>query len=44
MTTKCVYRDELNLEYTLNEIRKNKRIQFDSEIVDVFYTYLSKIE
>jgi len=36
MTSKRVYRDELNLEYTLNEIRKNKGTQFDPEIVDVF--------
>ena len=36
MTSKRIYRDELNLEYTLNEIRKNKGSQFDPEIVDIF--------
>lgn len=36
MTSKRVYRDELDLEYTLNEILKNKGTQFDPEIVDVF--------
>ncbi|MFC7687491.1 HD-GYP domain-containing protein [Ureibacillus sp. GCM10028918] len=36
MTTKRVYRDEFDLEYALDEIRKNKGIQFDPEIVDVF--------
>ncbi|RUL48709.1 HD-GYP domain-containing protein [Lysinibacillus antri] len=36
MTSKRVYRNELDLNYTLNEIRKNKGTQFDPEIVDVF--------
>ncbi|MBO1510237.1 HD-GYP domain-containing protein [Metabacillus bambusae] len=36
MTSKRVYRDELDLDYTLNEIRKNKGTQFDPDIVDVF--------
>ena len=36
MTSKRVYRNELDLEYTLNEIRKNKGTQFDPEIVEVF--------
>lgn len=36
MTTKRVYRDEIELESTLNEIRINKGKQFDPEIVDVF--------
>lgn len=36
MTTKRVYRDEIELESTLNEIRKNKGTQFDPEIVDIF--------
>ncbi len=36
MTTKRVYRDELNLDYTLNEITKNKGTQFDPEVVDAF--------
>lgn len=36
MSSKRVYRDELELEYIFNEIRENKGIQFDPEIVDVF--------
>lgn len=36
MTTKRVYRDELSLDYTLNEIWKNKGTQFDPEVVDAF--------
>ncbi len=36
MTTKRVYRDEFDLEYALNEVRKNRGTQFDPEIADVF--------
>ena len=36
MTTKRVYMDELSLDYTLNEIWKNKGTQFDPEVVDAF--------
>jgi len=36
MTTKRVYRDAFDIEEALNEIRKNKGTQFDSEIVDIF--------
>ena len=36
MTTKRVYRDEFDINYALNEIRKNKGTQFDPEIADVF--------
>jgi len=36
MSSKRVYRNELNLEYILNEIQKNKGTQFDPEIVNVF--------
>ncbi|GAA3315814.1 hypothetical protein GCM10020331_011560 [Ectobacillus funiculus] len=44
MTSRRVYRSELNLEYTLNEIRKkNKGTQFDPEIADIFFlVYLRK--
>lgn len=36
MTSKRVYRDQLDLDYALNEIRRNKGKQFDSDIVDIF--------
>ena len=39
MTTERVYREELSLDYTLNEIRKNKGTQFDPDIVDLFLVY-----
>ena len=42
MTSKRVYRHELDLEYTLNEIHKNKGTQFDPEIVDVFLSLFDK--
>jgi putative nucleotidyltransferase with HDIG domain len=36
MTSKRVYRNEIDLENTLIEIKKNKGTQFDPEITDVF--------
>lgn len=36
MTTKRVYRNKIDLETTLIEIKKNKGTQFDPEIADVF--------
>lgn len=36
MTTKRVYRDNLGLDFALNEIKKNKGTQFDPEIVEIF--------
>lgn len=36
MSSKRVYRNELDLEYTLDEIRQNKGTQFDPQIVDAF--------
>jgi putative nucleotidyltransferase with HDIG domain len=42
MTSKRVYRNEFNLEYTLDEIRKNKGTQFDPDIVDIFLSLFEK--
>lgn len=42
MTSKRVYRSDFDLEYTLDEIRKNKGTQFDPEIVDVFLSSFEK--
>ena len=42
MTTKRVYREELSLDYTLNEIQKNKGTQFDPEIVDTFLSLFER--
>ncbi|GIN41499.1 hypothetical protein J19TS1_44480 [Heyndrickxia oleronia] len=36
MSSKRVYRDQLDSEYILDEIRKNKGKQFDSQMVDIF--------
>jgi len=42
MTSKRVYRGKIDLEYTLDEIRKNKGTQFDPEITDVFLSLFEK--
>jgi HD-GYP domain-containing protein (c-di-GMP phosphodiesterase class II) len=36
MTTKRIYRNEIDLDTTLKEIKKSRGTQFDPEIVDVF--------
>lgn len=36
MTTKRIYRKQIDLKNTINEIKKHKGTQFDPEIVDVF--------
>jgi putative nucleotidyltransferase with HDIG domain len=36
MSSRRVYRNELELNYILNEIRNNKETQFDPQIVDIF--------
>jgi len=42
MTSKRVYRQEIDLDYTLNEIQKNRGVQFDPEITDVFLSLFHK--
>lgn len=41
MTSKRTYRDALNLEIVIEEIKKNRRIQFDPQIADAFLDILS---
>jgi HD-GYP domain-containing protein (c-di-GMP phosphodiesterase class II) len=36
MTSKRIYRNELDWNFALKEIRRNKGIQFDPEVVDAF--------
>jgi len=40
MTSRRTYRDALDLEYVINEIEKNRRIQFDPQVADVFLDIL----
>ena len=40
MTSKRVYRDELDMDFVIEEIRKNRGSQFDPEIADVFLDIL----
>lgn len=42
MTSKRVYRNEIDLESTLVEIEKNKGLQFDPEITDVFLSLFDR--
>jgi putative nucleotidyltransferase with HDIG domain len=42
MTSRRVYRNEFNLEYTLNVIRQNKGTQFDPEVVDAFLSIFNQ--
>jgi len=41
MTSKRTYRDSLSLDIVKEEIEKNRRIQFDSQIADVFLDILN---
>ncbi len=41
MTSRRIYRDCLDLNIVRNEFEKNKRIQFDSQITDVFLDILN---
>ena len=40
MTSKRTYRDALDLQFVIDEIEKNRRIQFDPQIADVFLDIL----
>jgi putative nucleotidyltransferase with HDIG domain len=42
MTSKRVYRNEIDLENTLIEIKRNKGTQFDPEITEVFLSFFNK--
>lgn len=44
MTSKRIYRDELDLDYTLKEITNNEGKQFDPEITDVFLSIFDEEE
>lgn len=44
MTSRRVYRNELDLEHTLNVIRQNKATQFDPEVVDAFLSLFENQE
>ena len=41
MTSKRTYRDSLDLDFVKEEIQKNRRIQFDANIADVFLDILN---
>lgn len=40
MTSKRTYRDALDINIVIEEIEKNRRIQFDPQIADVFLDIL----
>ena len=40
MTSKRTYRDSLDLDFVQEEIEKNKGLQFDPKIADVFLDIL----
>lgn len=41
MTSRRTYRDALDLQIVIDEIEKNRRIQFDPQIADVFLDILN---
>ena len=41
MTSKRTYRDSLDLDFVKEEIKKNRRLQFDPQIADVFLDILT---
>jgi putative nucleotidyltransferase with HDIG domain len=44
MVSKRVYRNEMDLTYTLNEIRQNRGTQFDPEITDAFLSIFQETD
>lgn len=40
MTSKRTYRDALDIKIVIDEIEKNRRVQFDPQIADVFLDIL----
>ena len=40
MTSRITYRDALDVQIVIDEIEKNRRIQFDPQIADVFLDIL----
>lgn len=40
MTSRRTYRDALDLQIVIDEIQKNRRVQFDPQIADVFLDIL----
>ena len=40
MTSRRTYRDALDLKIVIEEIEKNRRVQFDPQIADVFLDIL----
>lgn len=41
MTSKRTYRNALDLQIVIDEIKKNRRVQFDPQIADVFLDILN---
>jgi len=42
MISRRVYKHEMDLDYALNEIRKNKGTQFDPDVVDAFLSLFAE--
>ncbi len=42
MTSNRIYREGRTKDYAINEIRKNKGIQYDNDVVNAFLNTLNK--
>jgi HD-GYP domain-containing protein (c-di-GMP phosphodiesterase class II) len=42
MTSKRAYRDAMSIPNAVEELKKNKRTQFDADVVDAFVEALKK--